>query len=59
MGGAGAIPFASVDLYARRFGIVGRDDFARFMALIGAMDRTYLKFAAEQAGDEGKGGKDG
>lgn len=42
-----AIPFTSIDSYATRYGIAG-DAFETFRHLIRAMDREYLKIAAEQ-----------
>ena len=54
MGGVGHIPFASIDLYARRAGIDGRDEFERFRILIGRMDEAYLSHTAKQREDNGE-----
>ncbi len=42
LGGIGAIPFTSVDAYARRLGIDAPDDFRMFMQLIQRMDAVLL-----------------
>lgn len=42
MGGLGAIPFASIDAYARRYLIEG-DEFERFHHLIRAADGAWLE----------------
>ena len=47
-GAPGPVPFDSIDLYARRYGIAG-DDFEDLLALIQAMDRAYLQHAKEEA----------
>lgn len=44
----GPIPFGAVDRYAARMGIAGRDEFARFHALITAMDVVHQRHLAEQ-----------
>jgi hypothetical protein len=41
-GALGAIPFSSVDRYARRFGIDDSDQFSRFLHLIRQLDAKYL-----------------
>lgn len=41
-GGAGPIPFSSLDRYAARYGIEDIDEFDRFIALIWAMDGAFL-----------------
>lgn len=46
--GVGPIPFVAIDRYAARFGIAGRDEFARFHALISAMDAAHQKHLAEK-----------
>ena len=43
MGGAGHIPFSSIDRYAARFGPDDQDDFAFFMRALRAMDVLYLE----------------
>jgi hypothetical protein len=40
---AGAIPWSSIDRYARRYRI-DEDEFDRFARLIRAMDTTYLAY---------------
>ncbi|HEX2554252.1 MAG TPA: hypothetical protein VHL98_11150 [Microvirga sp.] len=49
MGGAGRIPWSSIDRYAARHGIDDPDAFDRFKRLLGAMDRAYLDHEAERA----------
>ncbi len=46
--GAGPIPFASIDRYAERYGIVALDDFDAFRELIRALDDTYLTWSAKR-----------
>lgn len=41
-GAIGPIPFSSVDLYARRFGIDDPDQFKQFLHLIRQLDAKYL-----------------
>lgn len=41
-GGVGAIPFTSIDTYARRIGLDAPDDFRLFMRLIRSMDAVAL-----------------
>lgn len=57
MGGPGPIPFSSIDLFARRYGIEDIAEFDRFRRLIMAMDAEYLKFVAERIEQETKKGK--
>ena len=45
----GPIPFGAIDRYAARMGIVDRDEFARFHALITSMDVIHQRHMAEQA----------
>lgn len=49
--GVGPIPFSAIDLYARRYGIADGDEFARFHALISAMDVAHQKHWADKAKD--------
>lgn len=42
LGGIGAIPFTSIDAYARRVGIDAPDEFRLFMQLIQHMDAVLL-----------------
>ena len=42
LGGIGAIPFISIDTYARRIGLDAPDDFRLFMTLIRRMDAVLL-----------------
>lgn len=42
LGGIGAIPFTSIDAYARRIGIDAPDEFRMFMHLIQRMDAVLL-----------------
>jgi hypothetical protein len=58
MGGIGQIPFASIDRYARRAGIDGRDEFDRFRMMIIRMDDAFVKHAntkPEEKGDDHNG----
>jgi hypothetical protein len=43
----GAIPWSSIDRYARRFGIEG-DAFERFARLIRSMDAAYLSYLKDK-----------
>ena len=49
-GGAGAIPFSSIDRYAQRYGIDDTDQFSRFSHLIRQLDAKYLAKANETKG---------
>lgn len=49
--GVGPIPFSAIDRYATRFGIAGRDEFARFHALISAMDVAHQQHMAAKVKD--------
>lgn len=42
MGGVGAIPFTSIDQYARRFGVDDPDQFRRLLRVIRSLDSKYL-----------------
>ncbi|MFA7279818.1 MAG: hypothetical protein WC100_06960 [Sterolibacterium sp.] len=55
----GAIPFTSIDVYARRYGIESVDDFDRFRILIHRMDTAFLKYFADEAKAEEKRNKNG
>lgn len=57
LGGAGAIPFSSIDRYAARYGIEDLDEFDRFRRMIRAQDRAYLKAEAERLKTKDKTGK--
>ena len=50
MGGAGGIPFSSIDRYAARAGIDDPDHFARFLQLIRRMDAAYLPHVNKREG---------
>ena len=50
-GVVGTIPFAVIDQYAARFGIVDLDEFERFYRAIQEMDREFVKH------ENGKTGK--
>lgn len=47
MGGVGAIPFTSLDRWARRHGLAG-DDFEAFQAAMRAMDAAFRAHAEKQ-----------
>jgi hypothetical protein len=47
--GVGPIPWSAIDRYAERWGTDDADDYARFCRLMGAMDREFLRWHAEQA----------
>lgn len=49
MGGAGPIPFSSLDRYADRYGIDDGEEFDRFRASIRRMDAAYLKWARKES----------
>ena len=42
MGGAGAIPWSSIDRYAERFGFIG-DAYMQFVSIIRFLDNLWLK----------------
>jgi hypothetical protein len=48
MGGAGPIPWSSMDRYAARHEITG-DAYDHFLRMLKALDGAYLAFLAEQA----------
>ena len=39
----GPISFSAIDRYARRYGVVGTDDFDRLATLVRAMDGAWLE----------------
>lgn len=47
-GSIGRITFLSIDRYAARFGVEGREEFERFMTVIRAMDRAFVSRMAEK-----------
>lgn len=54
MGGAGSIPFSSIDRYAVRYGIEDLDEFDRFRRMIRAQDRAYLRDMSERMSKSSK-----
>lgn len=52
MGGAGPIPFSSLDRYAGRYDIDDGEEFDRFRGFIRRMDAAYLKWARKK-GEKG------
>jgi hypothetical protein len=48
MGGLGAIPFVSIEAYARSHGIEFGDEFERFKRMLGRMDGVYQQWASER-----------
>lgn len=51
LGFPGAIPFASIDRYAARYGLDDRDEFARFHHLIRRMDSAFIAHVTQKSGD--------
>lgn len=51
MAGPSAIPFTSIDAYARRYEIAG-EQFERLLFLLQAMDRAILKWMSDKAKQE-------
>lgn len=47
--GEGAIPFASIDRFAQRYGMDDLDSFDEFRSFIHAIDREYLSIRSDQA----------
>ena len=47
-GAVGAIPWSAMDRYARRSGLADGDEFARFTALLRAMDAVWLAWMREK-----------
>jgi len=56
MGGAGPIPFTSIDRYAAREGIEG-EDFDELLHFLRHLDGIYLKWAAAEAEKRAKAAK--
>lgn len=44
----GPIPFAAIDRYARRFGIVDPDEFDRLVEIVLAMEDAYFAHQAQR-----------
>ena len=55
--GEGPIPFASIDRFARRYGLDDLASFDDFSTQIRALDGTYLKIRSEQAERDREAGK--
>ena len=53
-GSVGAIPWSALDRYARRFGPADEDEFARFAALLRAMDSVWLAWMRERMKPTGR-----
>ncbi|WP_232629164.1 phage tail assembly chaperone [Methylobacterium sp. Leaf118] len=53
MGGAGQVPWSSIDRYADRYEIDDLDDFDRFRRMIRAQDRIYLEHMAKSSRQPG------
>ncbi|WP_425515124.1 phage tail assembly chaperone [Methylorubrum populi] len=47
-GSVGAIPWSAMDRYAQRSGLSDSDEFARFTALLRAMDAVWLAWMREK-----------